>query len=162
MTTATFSTIQVGSRVCRRSVRDHKIVGTVVSVGNSTARVQWDVSLMGLVRISNGRSQSSRIRLSALVPESEWQRRVIGKPARDDYRPTLVRVDLADGSGLCIYGTNAWQFHGDESEKALEMGKRFAAEGKHAKVSRREEAKVMPAGCRVARTFSRWVTLFQS
>lgn len=154
--------IQVGSRVCRKAIRDRKIVGTVERVDATYARVQWDTGLVGGNRIGGGKWPACRIRLNALILESAWQPRKIDKPADGDYQPVLVRVDVQDDSGVCEYGRNAWTFNGDASEKALEMAHQLIADGKRVKVQRREEAKVVPSGCRAPRTFSRWVTLLQS
>lgn len=155
--------IEVGSRVCRKAVKDGKVVGTVVSLRGSYARVKWDCALTGTTRLGGVGSQSSRLKVSSLIPESEFVRREIGKPPEDSWKPEAVRVDIDDdGGGVCIYGTNAWWAGPEKEGELLEMARKFASEGKRVKVCRREEASIVPARCHRPRVFSRWVTIFQS
>lgn len=157
-TTATFS---IGQKVCRRSCRT-KITGMILSIGSTTARVQWDRSQMGLVRLGSGKSQASRVRLSELVDADAFVSRPLSGPAEEAWIPCRVLVNHRDGSGVSEAGRNLFDYPAAEEAKAVEHGQRLAAEGRHVTVSRQESATWVPDGCRVERQKYRWITLLKT
>lgn len=160
MTTTTLP-LSPGSRVCRRSCRN-KIVGTVISIGSTHARVKWERSRAGLVRLSNGMGQSSSVRLSDLVREAEFVYRPLSQPPEDAWRPTKVDVMMHDDSGVWETGRNWFTYEPLDEAKAVEQGKALAAAGKRVVVQRQEKAEWVPEGCRAARVKYRWIELFRS
>jgi hypothetical protein len=150
--------IQIGDRVCRRSARK-KIVGTVRGVWQTTASVEWDRTLTGTTRIGGGAEINTTVKLTELCHESEFTARPISGPAESDWRTVAFRVDCDHTSGERVseYGDNAFWVgtEGEAVEKAREL---LAAGRTNVRVSKQEEAKWVPAGCRAERSKYRWST----
>lgn len=159
--TATTQPLTPNTRVCRRSCRC-KIVGTVISVGRTHARVKWERYLGGLTRLGSGVGQSSSVRLSDLVREEDFVPRPLSGPDESLYRPYFANVELDDGSRVIRDGINFWHYAAADEEKAIAHGRELAASGQKVVVRRQEKADWVPEGCRAARVKYRWIELFRS
>jgi hypothetical protein len=155
----TATTIQAGDRVCRRDLA-RKVVGTVLCVAGDAARVDWDRTRGGLVRIGTGRGIDSSIRLSSLCLAAEYVAKPVAGPADTDWQVVgfMVSCDHPSGEWLGEYGVNEFRFGGEAEarEKAAEL----AAAGRTAvKVSRQDKAEWVPPRCRMSRLQYRWTKL---
>lgn len=148
--------LTVGDRVCRRNLR-RKVVGTVTYVGERTARVDWDKTRDGLVRIGSGRGIDSSVRISDLCREAEYVANPLSGPVETDWKLTFysVKSDHPSGQRLNEYDVNLFTLP-DEAAARAKAAELIAAGRTNVTVSYQERASWVPKGCRVARDKWRW------
>ncbi len=152
----TIPALTVGDRVCRRNLR-RKVVGTVTHVGEKRARVDWDKTCAGLVRIGSGRGIDSSVRLADLCREAEYTPRPLSGPAETDWVITTYGVycDHPTGAWVGENGVNNFNATDEAAARSIAAGL-IAAGNTNVRIKRQERASWVPKGCRVARDKWRW------
>ena len=148
-----------GQQVCRTSCR-RKTVGVVIWSNEETTRVRWSTTRQGLVRISNGRGLTTEIKTSDLVAAPVFVARPLERPADHTYVPVAYRVDYDNGKRITEGCVNGFYWGPDGRAEAEAIFEALApVNPPKLRLTCRMEASHVPAGCRKARQFSKWVTL---